>query len=153
MAVSERFYGCEIWDASGKYYVSVSNVKNSMQHNRPTSSNVTYNSKYPFHVHDGMASYYSGSCSAKFAENTDCPIDDMTEDKAGKFVLDFVEWLHNDLVKYLRVSKDTVIPCGILDTVNIDIDNDESLDDLWSTTVSFNWEQLADRLNLTYTPI
>lgn len=166
----EWFSGIEIWDSTGRYYVSVANINNDMQHNRPTSSNLTYNNKYPFHIHDGMPNYFSGSCTATFMENCTsatfdeiqkiieegkqegvqycCPEDvmDAIEGEAATFEFSFIEWLHNDHVKYLRIVRDWVFPVGILETIDVNIDDSYTADDPWNLTITFNWEQLADKI-------
>ena len=40
----------EIWDSTHSYKARM-NISETIQHNRPTSSQTTMNSKYPFHIH------------------------------------------------------------------------------------------------------
>ena len=85
--MSEKFWGIEIWDATGRHYYTEVNISEDIQHNRPTTSQTTYNSKYPFHIHNGKASYYSGSCTATFIDNTDnCEYDnEKAKEKAAEY--------------------------------------------------------------------
>ncbi len=140
-----KFWGIEIYDATGKHYYTDVNINESIQHNRPTSSQTTYYSKYPYHIHTGKASYYSGSCTATFADNIDeCKYDNEQAKKmSAEYTTGIIEWLHNDLVKYLKLSKDFIIPVGILDAVKEDIESNSTIDDPYKTTVSFDWEQVA----------
>lgn len=142
--MSEKTWGIKIWDASG-YYLSEINVDQKIQHKRPTSSNELFNSKFPKHTHNGLPSYWTGSCSANFSDNKsgDCPEDYNFGEGNVKYVADFVEWLHNDLVKYLQLSEDFIIPVGILDTVTWDVESGNTVDDGYAITISFDWEQLA----------
>lgn len=155
--MSERLWGIKIWDATGNYFYTEVDISQSVQHNRPTSSVIGYNSQYPFHIHDGIASYFSGSCKGNFSENQsgECESDynfDYRILPNGSYVYNidymktFVKWLHNDLVKHLQLSENLVIPVGILGEVQWETNN--SLDDGYSCSVSFNWEQLDDEYSL-----
>ena len=146
--MSTKFWGIEIWDATGRHYYTEVNVNEDIQHNRPTSSQTTYNSKYPFHIHNGKASYYSGSCTATFIDNTDnCEYDnEKAKEKAAEYTTNIVEWLHNDLTKYLKLSQDFILPVGILGEVKCSIESNNTIDDPFDTKVTFEWEQLADAI-------
>lgn len=136
-----KFWGVKIWDDDGSYYYTEINVDLPVQHNRPTSSQVVYNSKNPYHIHNGKGFYYSGSASATFAPIEDCEYNFY--DGNTEYILAFLEWLHNDKIKYLQISEKTIIPVGILETVKAAPDNNHTLDDGYKVTVSFDWEQLA----------
>ncbi len=142
----KKFWGIEIWDATGKHYYTDVNINENIQHNRPTSSQTTYFNRYPYHIHSGLPSYYSGSCTATFADNVnECDYDnEQAKRKAAEYTANIMEWLHNDLTKYLKLSDDFIVPIGILETVEGEFDSDSTIDDPWETKVSFNWEQLAD---------
>lgn len=128
----------KIWDATAIYYARM-NINESIQHNRPTSSQTTMNSKYPFHIHNGEPSYFSGSCTATFVDNNGCYV--TSESDVASFNYKIAEWLHNDRVKYLQYSNSTVFPVGILDTVKID--TKDTVDNKYDTTVTFDWEQIG----------
>lgn len=143
----KKFWGIEIYDATGRHYYSEINVSESIQHNRPTSSQTTYDSKYPYHIHSGKPSYYSGSCTATFIENAEdeCIYDNENlSAKAAEFTAGMLEWLHNDLVKYIKFSENFIVPVGILETVKADFESGATIDDPWETSVSFDWEQVAE---------
>lgn len=142
----KKFWGIEIYDATGKHYYSEVKISESIQHNRPTSSQTTYDSKYPYHIHTGKPSYYSGSCTATFIENAEdeCTYEDENlAEKAAEFTAGMLEWLHNDLIKYIKFSENFIVPVGILETVKGDFESGSTIDDPWETSVSFDWEQLA----------
>ena len=142
--MADKLWGIKIWDASG-YYMSEIDISQKGQHNRPTGSEKPINSKCPKHTHNGLTSYWSGTCTANFSDNKsgECKSDYNFGDGNVKYVVDFIEWLHNDLVKYLQLSEDFIIPVGILETVTWDVENKSTIDDGFSITVSFDWEQLA----------
>lgn len=148
-----------ITDATGKVYVARLNINESIQHNRPTSSQLTINSKYPYHIHNGVPFYYSGQCAATFVDNTDEEEDDKDEceeesvstsdytneeGKVADFNYEFAEWLHNGLVKYLNYSENKTLHVGILETVEITTEQDSTIDDQYNSKVVFNWEQIED---------
>lgn len=133
----------EIWD-SVHHYKARMNINETIQHNRPTSSQITMNSKYPFHIHSGKPSYYSGSCTATFVDNNDCYV--TSESEVAEFYYRIAEWLHNDRVKYLKYSDNTIFPVGILEIVEISSESDKTVNDKYNTTVKFDWEQIADAI-------
>ena len=152
-----HLWGVKIWDATGIYYYTEVNVSQSVQHNRPTGSQVGYNSLYPFHTHNGIASYWSGSCSGNFSDNKsgDCYEDynfDYRQNLDGsytyntKYLAGFIKWLHNDLTKQLQLSESLVIPVGILG--EIQWDTEHTIDDGEDVTISFDWEQVGDEYSL-----
>ena len=153
------------------YFLTDIDVSHGVQHNRPTTSQTTYYSKYPFHIHNGLPSYYSGSCTCSFAERDDLEyvdedciddIDNVSEmdfsddpifNEEGHavynsaYVDEFIQWLHNDQQKTLQLTKRISIPVGILGEVQWDIDY--NIVDGETIKITFNWEQLA---NHTVTP-
>lgn len=152
-----KLWGIKIWDSTGIYYYTEVNISQSIQNNRPTQSQVGLNSKYPFHTHNGIANYFSGSCSGNFSDNKsgECESDynfDYRIDRNGnyiyntKYIAGFVKWLHNDRVKQLQLAETLVIPVGILGEVTWSVD--KSIEDGETTQVSFNWEQLDDEYSL-----
>lgn len=152
-----KLWGIKIWDDTGRYYYTEVDITQNIQHNRPTESVVGYNSQYPFHIHNGIASYFSGSCSGNFSDNKsgDCPEDynfDYREDSQGniiyntKYLTGFIKWLHNDHVKHLQLAETLVIPVGILGEIKWDVEH--SIEDGYTTKVSFDWEQLDDEYSL-----
>ena len=44
--MSTKFWGIEIWDATGQHYYTEVNISEDIQHNRTTKSQTKYNSKY-----------------------------------------------------------------------------------------------------------
>ena len=134
----------EIWDNSAHYKARM-NINETLQHNRPTSSQVTLNSKYPYHIHDGKPSYYSGSCTATFVDNNDCYV--TSEEDVAEFNETIAEWLHNDKTKFLKYSDKTVLPVGILSTVEISNSNN-TINDKYDTVIKFDWEQIGDKISL-----
>ena len=134
----------EIWDSNAHYKARM-NINETLQHNRPTSSQVTLNSKYPYHIHDGKPSYYSGSCTATFVDNNDCYV--TSEEDVAEFNETIAEWLHNDKTKFLKYSDKTVFPVGILSTVEISNSN-STINDKYDTVIKFEWEQIGDKTSL-----
>ena len=151
-----KLYGIKIWDSTGNYFYTEVDVNQSIQHNRPTESQVVYNSKYPYHIHNGKANYFSGTCSGNFSENQgECDTDynfDYRIDGQGNviyntiYVATFVKWLHNDRIKHLQLAENFIIPVGILGEVQWDVEH--SIEDGETTKVTFNWEQLDDEYSL-----
>lgn len=151
-----HLWGIKIWDDTGIYYYTEVDISQDIQHNRPTDSILTYYDKYPYHIHDGAAFYFSGSCSGNFSDNQsgECFEDYNFDEREvkGKVVYNtlyqvgFIKWLHNDHMKYLQLSENFVIPVGILGEVKLNTEH--SIDDGYSCTVSFDWEQLADDYSL-----
>lgn len=156
--IQPKLWGIKIWDATGNYFYTEVDISTDVQHNRPTGSQVGYNQLYPYHTHNGIASYFSGSCSGNFSDNQsgECYEDynfDYRVDSHGnyiyntKYIKSFVKWLHNDLTKQLQLSEDFIIPVGILGEVKWSTDH--SVDDGYSCKVSFDWEQIGDDYELT----
>ena len=150
--MAEKLWGIKIWDDIDYYFTEV-DIAQDIQHNRPTESILTYNSKYPYHIHDGKGFYFSGSCTGNFSDNKsgECYEDynfDYRVDENNNYIYntkyqkEFVKWLHNDHIKYLQLSEDLVIPVGILGEITWS--TERSVDDGYSCKVTFNWEQLAD---------
>ena len=169
-----------ISDSEANYYLVEVDISHSVQHNRPTVSQLAYNSKYPFHIHNGQPNYYSGSCTCSFNEKIDdedddydipdnpCEelqqlesVDDPSElefefdfsdnpiyEETGNYIYNtayvdgFVQWLHDDTVKTLQLTKNMSIPVGILG--EIQWDRDYSIENGETVRITFNWEQLDD---------
>lgn len=154
----QKLWGIKIWDSVDYYFTEV-DISQSVQNNRPTSSQVAYGSKYPYHTHNGKPNYLSGSCSGNFSDNksTDCYEEyNFDENHIGEDVvynvdyqLQFIKWLHNDRTKFLQLSERLVIPVGILGEVQWD--TERSVEDGHTCKVSFNWEQIDDEFVLTDT--
>lgn len=150
------FWGIKIWDNTGIYYYTEVNVSQDLEHNVPVESTVAYNSKYPFVTHNGIAFYYSGSCSGCFMENTGECIDDYNNDyridENGNYIYNvrfidgFVKWLDNKKTKYIQLSEQLVIPANI--TSPIKWSTDTTIDDGHNCTISFDWAQAADDFSL-----
>lgn len=132
----------------GGAYISRLNIDEMAEHNRPTTSQITMNSKYPFHIHNGLASYYSGTCTGTFVDqDEDCYV--TSNSKVTEFNLKILEWLHDDTIKYLEFTDGTTIPVGITETVELSSSdnnnsNDKSIDNKFTVTIKFSWEQLMD---------
>lgn len=152
---AQPYRAVEIWDAEG-HYIARLNISESIQHNRPLSSQLTVNNKYPFHIRNGMPFYYSGKCGATFVDNEkdeeeedeceDPTTDDYTNEdgKVADFNYAFAEWLHNGRQKYLKYSENRVFTVGILDPIEITTEQDSTIDDKYNSKVEFGWEQIAD---------
>lgn len=156
-AETQKLWGIKIWDDTGIYYYTEIDVSTDVQHNRPTSSQLSLYNKRPFHIHNGEGFYFSGSCSGNFSDNKsgECYEDynfDYRVDENGNYIyntkyqLGFIHWMHNDHIKYLQLSEDLVIPVGILE--QIDWSTEHSVDDGYACKISFNWEQLDDEYAL-----
>lgn len=151
----EKLWGIKIWDSEDYYFTEV-DISPSVKHNRPTESQIAYNSKNPYHTHNGEPSYLSGSCSGNFSDNKsgDCYEDyNFDENHIGENVvyntdyqLKFIKWLHNDRTKFLQLSERLVIPVGILGEITWD--TEKSVDDGYTCKISFDWEQLAEEFVL-----
>ena len=163
-ALRKEQWGVRISDGLKTYFLQDVDVSHGVQHNRPTASQTTYYSKYPFHIHNGLPSYYSGSCSCSFAESNDfenldedCIDDvesvedlDFSDDPIftetgnaiynSKYIDEFIQWLHDDKVKTLTLSKHIQILVGILGEIQWDLDY--NITDGETIKISFNWEQL-----------
>lgn len=153
----EKLWGIKIWDDTGNYFYTEVDISQSVQHNRSTESQIGYNQKYPFHTHNGKASYFSGSCSGNFSDNKsgDCYEDynfGWRNTETGEVIYNtkyqtaFIKWMHNDHIKQLQLSEDLVIPVGILG--EIQWDTEKSIDDGHTCKITFNWEQLGDEYSL-----
>lgn len=155
----EMYRVVEIWDAEG-HYIARLNISESIQHNRPMSSQLTINSRYPYHIHNGAPFYYSGQCAATFVDNEEdedeeeedeceeetVDVDDYTnkEGEVADFNYEFAEWLHNGLVKSLKYSENKILYVGILETVEITTEQDSTIDDKYNSKVVFHWEEISD---------
>lgn len=157
---NQKLWGVKIWDETGNYFYTEINISQDLTHNRPTESQIGYNSKYPFHTHNGKAFYFSGSCTGNFSDNKsgDCYGDynfGWRDTRNGEIIYNtkyqtaFVKWMHNDKTKYLQLSEDLVIPVGIL--AEIQWQTDTTVDDGYNCKITFNWEQLADDYSLDET--
>lgn len=140
-------WGIKLWDDTG-YYLSDLKVKQQVYHNRPTSSTVLFNSKYPKHTHNGMGFYWSGSCTANFSDNKNANCESEYNFGEGnvKYMADFIHWLHNDRIKYLQLSPHLIIPVGILDKITWEADENYTIDDGYNCSISFEWEQLEPEI-------
>ena len=83
-----------------------------------------------------------------FIVSTDnCEYDnEKAKEKAAEYTTNILEWLHNDLTKYLKLSQDFILPVGILGEVKCGIESNNTIDDPFDTKVTFEWEQLADAI-------
>lgn len=162
----KQYWGMSISGGGKTYFLTDIDVSHGVQHNRPTTSQTTYYSKYPFHIHNGLPNYYSGSCTCSFAErddleyvDEDCIDDiedisdvDFSDDPVfteegyaiynSAYVDSFIQWLHDDTQKTLQLTRRISIPVGILGEVQWDIDY--NIVDGESIKITFNWEQLAN---------
>ena len=165
-ALRKAQWGLTISGGNKIYYLTDIDVSHGIQHNRPTTSQTTYYSKYPFHIHNGLPSYYSGSCTCSFAERDDLEYvdEDCVDDVESPADLDFsddpiftetgnaiynsayidgfIQWLHDDTIKTLRVSRRITIPVGILGEIQWDVDY--NIVDGETIKITFNWEQLQN---------
>lgn len=158
----ENVKGTKIWDDTGCYFTELT-INQSLQHNRPVGSQILIYGTYPQHTHNTRARYFSGSCTGNFSDNqsdeVNCESEDDYDDTKPtsespynfgngnvKYVYDFIQWLHNDKLKYLQLSPYLVIPVAILDTIQWNVEDEATIDDGDKIKITFNWEQIADAI-------
>lgn len=149
-------WGIRIWDDTGISYYTEVEVSQDLEHNVPVEVTVGYNKKFPFVTHNGIAFYYSGSCSGKFANNTDECIDDYDFEyrirENGDYIYNvkymngFVKWLDNKHVKYLQLSEQLIIPCNISSPIKWSTET--TIDDGYNCSISFDWVQADEDFSL-----
>ena len=143
----------EIWDGVDTYKARL-NIDETLQHIRPTASQITLNSKYPYHIHNGKASYFAGSCTATFTDNEnkedECYDYVTSADDVAMFNYKILEWLHNGETKTLRFHKSNEqFKVGILETVEITANREytpggnATTNDKYNSAIKFSWEQIA----------
>ena len=150
MSKISDFWGIQIWDNTGISYFTEVNVSQDLEHKIPVEVVEGYNSECPFVTYNGIAFYYSGSCTGNFSDNTgECLSDynfgDERIDKNGnhiynvKYIDGFVRWLNNKRVKYLKLSKHFIIPVKV--SSSIKWATDTTIDDGYNCIISFDWVQ------------
>lgn len=162
MGKTYDFWGIQLWDSTGITYYTEVNVSQDLTHNVPVSVTEGYNAKYPFVVHNGIAFYYSGSCSGNFSDNTgECLSDynfgDERIDEKGnhvynvKYMDGFVKWLDNKRIKYMMLSKHFIIPIKISSPIKWSTDT--TIDDGYNCKISFDWVQAGENFSLDDKPL
>lgn len=152
----EKLWGIKIWGDDGHYFYTEVEISQSLTHYVPTEATDPYNSQYPWVTHNGIASYYKGSCTGNFSDNqsTDCYEEyNFDENIIGEKVIyntiymnTFIKWLHNRKTKYLQLSENMVIPIAVLDSIQWE--TEKSIDDGHTCKVSFDWVQVGDEFSL-----
>ena len=71
---------------------------------------------------------------------------EKAKEKAAEYTTNILEWLHNDLTKYLKLSQDFILFFFLLGEVKCSIESNNTIDDPFDTKVTFEWEQLADAI-------
>lgn len=156
--INKKLWGTKIWDNTGIYYYTEVNIKQGLTHTVPTETIEGYNRKYPFVIYNGIPSYYHGTASGNFSDNTsgECYEDynfDGRFDSNGNIIYNimylngFIKWLHNKKIKYLQYDEDMVIPVAILQ--DISWETEKSVADGENVTISFDWVQQGDEFSLT----
>ena len=162
MSKTNDFWGIQLWDSTGISYFTEVNVSQDLTHNVPVDVTEGYNAKYPFVTHNGIAFYYSGSCSGNFSDNTgECLSDynfgDDRIDKNGnhiynvKYIDGFVKWLNNKRIKYMMLSKHFIIPIKISSPIKWSTDT--TIDDGYNCKISFDWVQAGENFSLDDKPL
>ncbi len=140
--MAEKFYGAQLTDATGKVYYTEVDVKQSLTHKIQVVSSQAVDRKYPRHTIIGKTFFWSGSITAAFENNDgECKHDYKFGDT--KFRIEFIEWLHNGLVKTLYLSDALILPVMIMSEINDEIEH--TIDDP-TVPVSFQWEQCGSRI-------
>lgn len=140
--MSQKFYGVKITDATDIEYYTEVEVKHDLKHTRNIQTHISIDSQFPTHTIIGKPSYWSGTVTGAFENNSgECEHDYEFGDTGYR--LTFIEWMHNGLVKTLYLSESFVLPVAILS--EIDVETDGTIDDPVVKT-TFRWEQCGKRL-------
>lgn len=137
----QKFYGVKITDTTGSTYKTEVEVKHDLKHTINVQTHIPINSKFPCHTRIGKSSYWSGTVTGAFEKNGNCEGDYVFGDTSYR--IDFVEWMHNGLVKTLYLSESFVLPVVILSEINVETDN--TIDDPVVKT-TFSWQQCDERI-------
>lgn len=138
----QKFYGVKITDATNMEYYTEVEVKHDLKHTINVQTHIPINSQFPYHTRIGKPSYWSGTVTGAFENNSgECEHDYEFGDT--DFRLKFIEWMHNGLVKTLYLSESFVLPVVILSEINVETDN--TIDDPVVNT-TFQWEQCRERI-------
>ena len=142
------FKAVEISDITGKSYMTEVEVNTDATHRNQSVIEESLNNKFPYYIKTGIASYWTGSVSANFADNQSNPCDE--ESKYGEYDLtndafrfEFVEWMHNGLPKTLKLSNNFIMKVGIGNEITLG--SDTTVDDE-TAKITFQWTQLGERL-------
>ena len=154
-----HLWGNKLWGDDGVYYYTEIDVSQSITHYVPTESQDPYNSKHPWVIHNGIASYYKGSITGNFSDNqsTECyeeyNFDYYEKDGVTyynvKYQDAFIQWMHNRKTKYLQISEHLVIPIAVLDSIQWETEH--TIDDGFNNKISFDWVQVADAFSIAET--
>lgn len=138
----QKFYGVRITDDTGLVYYTELAVKQDLKHTTNIQTHIPINSKFPYHIRIGEPSYWSGTITGAFENNSgECEHDYEFGD--SKYRIDFVEWLHNGLVKTLYLSESFIMPVVVLSEISVETDN--TIDDPIVKT-TFQCEQCGERI-------
>lgn len=139
----QKFYGVKITDNTGVVYYTEVAVKQDLKHTTNVQTHIPINSKFPYHTLIGKPSYWSGTITGAFENNTNTECEHDYEFGDTKYRINFVEWLHNGLTKILYLSEDFVMPVTILSEISVE--NDNTIDDS-VVKVTFQCEQCEERI-------
>ena len=140
---TQKFYGVKITDDTGLVYYTEVAVKNDLKHTINIQTHIPINSKFPYHTRIGKPSYWSGTITGAFENNKNTECEHDYEFGDTEYRINFVEWLHNGLVKTLYLSESFVIPVVILSEISIETDG--TIDDPVVKT-TFQCEQCDERI-------
>lgn len=140
---NQKFYGVKITDATNIEYYTEVEVKHDLKHTIIVQTHIPINSQFPRHTRIGKPSYWSGTVTGAFENNTNTKCEHDYDFGDTDFRLKFIEWMHNGLVKTLYLSEFFVLPVVILSEINIETNN--TIDDPVVKT-TFQWEQCGKRV-------
>lgn len=141
--MSEKFYGVKITDKTDVVYYTEVEVKQNLKHTINVQTHIPINNKFPYHIRVGKPSYWSGTITGAFENNKEGRCENDYKFGDTKYRIDFVEWMHNGLVKTLYLSESFILPVVILS--EIDVETDNTIDDPIVKT-TFQWEQCGERI-------
>lgn len=144
--MSQKFYGVKITDATGKVYYTEVEVNHNLTHNIKVVSGQPIDSRFPYHTRIGAACYWSGTITGAFENNQNGECEHDYDFGDTEFRLEFIEWMHNGLLKTLYLSDNFVIDATILGEIQVEAEN--TVDDAIVKT-TFNWEADSDRYTLS----
>lgn len=140
---TQKFYGVKITDATNKEYYTEVEVKHELKHTINVQTHIPINSQFPYHTRIGKPSYWSGTVTGAFENNTNTECEHDYDFGDTDFRLKFIEWMHNGLVKTLYLSESFVLPVVILS--EIDVETNNTIDDPVVKT-TFQWQQCKKRI-------
>lgn len=128
----------EISDEVGRYVTEVE-INEDVSHKITSNIIETLNTEKPYYIRNGKCSYWSGSVTALFADNTtgECESDyDFTN---ASFKINCILWMHNGRTKTLKLSNDFILKVAIGNQIQI---KTEKTIDEESSSISFEWNEI-----------